>query len=94
MGWLKVLRDPFLVCGPVNKTVQYFGIFSLLLGRVVWNAGGFLVGNPLELQPMNKTEGKAGSSTEFCAYSVAHLKDLGGESVLLCPEALTVYIVQ
>lgn len=32
MGWLKALRDPFLVCGPVNKTVQYFGIFLLGLG--------------------------------------------------------------
>lgn len=44
--------------------------------------------------PMNKTEGEAGSSTEFCADSVAHLKDWGGEIVWLCPEALTVYIVQ
>lgn len=53
VGWLKVLRDLFLVCGPVNKTVQYSGIFSLCLGRVmvvVWNAGDLLGGNPLELQ--------------------------------------------
>lgn len=75
MGCLKVLRDPFLVCGPVNKTVQYFGIFSLCLGE----GGGFLAGNPLELR---SDEQNRGGSWKFhrilCTFNYTPLKDWEG----------------
>lgn len=78
MGCPKVLRDPFLAGGPGNKTVQYFGMCSLCLGEGGGGVG-MLETSQVEIHwncsPVSKTEGKAGSSAEFCADSLAHLKD-------------------
>lgn len=99
MGWLKALRDPFLVCGPVNKTVQYFGIFLLGLGGEgggvecwrfpSWESTGIAA-------QWTKLRGKLEVPQNSVQIQLHTLTIEGGKikRVWPCPEALTVYIVQ
>lgn len=87
IGRVKLRRDPFILYGPANKTVQYYVIRSLCLGEVMCNTGQLLGGHIQgSCSQMNKTvsratEGKVGSSTRISAYSVAHLKNTLGKNV-------------
>lgn len=79
--WVNLLRGPFIIYDPANRTVQYYVVGSLCLGGMVCKAGEFGGGHvQWNCSRMNKSishlsQGNVGTSTRIFAYSVAHLKD-------------------
>lgn len=84
--WVNLLRGPFIIDDPANRTVQYYVVGSLCLGGMVCKAGESGGGHiQWNCSQMNKStshvsQGNVGTSTRIFAYSVAHLKD-GGKNV-------------
>lgn len=85
--WVNLLRGPFIIDDPANRTVQYYVVGSLCLGGMVCKAGESGGGHiQWNCSQMNKStshvsQGNVGTSTRIFAYSVAHLKD--GEKMCL-----------
>lgn len=81
--WVNLLRGPFIIDDPANRTVQYYVVGSLCLGGMVCvrlenlevDTSNGIAAEWTKKSISHLSQGNVGTSTRIFAYSVAHLKD-------------------